>query len=53
VWPRPALLASTATPAKFIDVSIAPDAETAEKQVAEDHKVREALRDQLEAIPEK
>jgi hypothetical protein len=42
VWPRPALLANTATPAKFIDVSIAPDAETAEKQVAEDHKVREA-----------
>jgi hypothetical protein len=42
-WP----VTVTASPA-----STAPDAETAEKPVAEDHKVREALRDQLEAVPE-
>ena len=40
VWPRPALLASTATPARFVDVNIAPDVETAEKQVAEEHGLR-------------
>lgn len=38
------------TPAKFIDFSIAPDAETAEKQVAEEHKISDTLRDRLVAI---
>ncbi len=42
----------TATPAKFIDFSIAPNAETAEKQVAEEHKISETLRDRLVAIRE-
>lgn len=42
----------TSTPAKFIDFSIAPDAETAERQVAEEHKISETLRDRLVAIRE-
>ena len=37
------------TPAKFIDFAMAPDAATAEKQVAEEHKISEALRDRLVA----
>jgi hypothetical protein len=44
VWPRPRLLASAATPARFIDFSIAPDAETAEKQVAEAHDISDSPR---------
>ena len=42
----------TATPAKFVDFTLAPDAETAEKQVAEAHEIREDLRDRLVAIKE-
>jgi len=42
----------TGTPARFVDFSIAPDAETAEKQVAEEHKISETLRDRLVAIRE-
>jgi hypothetical protein len=41
----------TKTPAKFIDFTLAPDAETAEKQVAEAHDISE-LRDRLVAIRE-
>jgi hypothetical protein len=52
VWPRPRLLASTATPARFIDFSIAPDAETAEKQVAEAHDISDSPRDRLVSIRE-
>ena len=40
------------TPAKFIGFALAPDAETAEKQVAEEHKISETLRDRLVAIRE-
>ena len=40
------------TPAKFIDFVEAPDAATAEKQVAEAHRIPEALRDRLIAIRE-
>ena len=40
------------TPAKFIDFAYAPDAATAEKQVAEEHEISEALRDRLVAIRE-
>ncbi len=40
------------TPAKFIDFVEAPDAETAEKQVAKEHKISETLRDRLVAIRE-
>jgi hypothetical protein len=40
------------TPAKFIDYTLAPDAETAEKQVAEAHDIRKDLRDRLVAIRE-
>jgi hypothetical protein len=42
----------TATPAKFVDFTLAPDAETAERQVAEAHAIREDLRDRLVAIRE-
>jgi hypothetical protein len=42
----------TATPAKFVDFTLAPDAETAEKQVAEAHDIRDDLRDRLVAIRE-
>jgi hypothetical protein len=41
------------TPAKFIDFALAPDAETAEKQVAEEHKISDTLRDRLIAIRDK
>jgi hypothetical protein len=40
----------TKTPAKFIDFAYAPDAETAEKQVAEEHEISETLRHRLVAI---
>lgn len=40
------------TPAEFIDYALAPDAATAEKQVAEEHDIREDLRDCLVAIRE-
>jgi hypothetical protein len=40
------------TPAKFIDYALAPDAATAEKQVAEAHDIREDLRDRFVAIRE-
>jgi hypothetical protein len=42
----------TATPAKFIDFTMAPDAETAEEQVAEAHDISETLRERLVAIRE-
>jgi len=40
----------TATPAKFIDFTMAPDAETAEEQVAEAHDISDTLRNRLVAI---
>jgi hypothetical protein len=40
------------TPAKFVDFTLAPDAETAERQVAEAHEIRKDLRDRLVAIRE-
>ena len=40
----------TKTPAKFIGFALAPDAETAEKQVAEEYEISETLRDRLVAI---
>ena len=40
----------TKTPARFIDFAYAPDADTAEKQVAEEHEISEALRNKLVAI---
>jgi hypothetical protein len=42
----------TATPAKFIDFPMAPDAETAEEQVAEAHDISDDLRPRLIAIRE-
>ena len=42
----------TATPAKFIDCTLAPDAATAERQVAEAHEIPDTLRDRLLAIRE-
>jgi hypothetical protein len=42
----------TATPAKFIDYTLAPDAETAAAQVAEAHDISDTLRDRLVAIRE-
>ena len=42
----------TKTPAKFVDFTMAPDAATAEKQVAEAHDISESLRDRLVAIRE-
>jgi hypothetical protein len=42
----------TKTPAKFVDFTLAPDAETAEKQVAEAHNISDVLRDRLVAIRE-
>jgi len=42
----------TATPAKFIDFTLAPDAATAEPQVAEAHEIPDTLRDRLLAIRE-
>jgi hypothetical protein len=43
----------TKTPAKFIDFTRAPDAATAEKQVAEEYEIPDTLRDRLVAIREK
>jgi hypothetical protein len=40
------------TPGMFIDFAYAPDAETAEKQVAEEYEISETLRDRLVAIRE-
>ncbi len=40
------------TPAKFIDFTLAPDAETAERQVTEEHEISDALRDRLVATRE-
>ena len=40
------------SPAKFVDFTLAPDAATAERQVAEEHKISETLRDRLVAIRE-
>ena len=40
----------TSTPARFVDFTLAPDAETAERQVAEAHDIRGELRDRLVAI---
>jgi hypothetical protein len=42
----------TATPAKFIDFTMAPDAETAEEQVAEAHDISDELRPRLVAVRE-
>jgi hypothetical protein len=42
----------TKTPAKFVDFTLAPTAEEAERQVAEAHDIREDLRDRLVAIRE-
>jgi hypothetical protein len=42
----------TATPAKFIDFTMAPDAETAEEQVAEAHQISDAMRGRLVAVRE-
>jgi hypothetical protein len=42
----------TATPAKFVDFTLAPDAATAERQVAEAHEISDTLRDRLVAIRE-
>jgi len=40
----------TATPAKFIDFTMAPDAETAEEQVAETYDIGDVLGHRLMAI---
>jgi hypothetical protein len=40
----------TKTPARFIDFAYAPDAETAEKQVAKEDEISDLLRDRLVAI---
>jgi hypothetical protein len=45
-------LADTKTPAKFVDFTMAPDAETAEEQVAEAHDISDTLRNRLVAIRE-
>jgi hypothetical protein len=37
-------------PAKFIDFATAPDGETAEKHVAEEHEISDRLRNRLVAI---
>ena len=42
----------TATPAKFIDFTMAPDAETAEEQVAQAYDIDATLRHRLVAIRE-
>jgi hypothetical protein len=42
----------TATPAKFVDFTMAPDAETAEEQVAEAHDISVELRSRLVAVRE-
>jgi hypothetical protein len=40
----------TKTPAKFIDFAYAPDAATAEKQVAEQYDIADTLRNRVVAI---
>jgi hypothetical protein len=40
------------TPAKFVDFTLAPDAATAEEQVAEAHEIPETVRGRLVAIRE-
>jgi hypothetical protein len=40
------------TPAKFVDFTLARDAETTEKQVAEEHQISDTLRDRLVALRE-
>ena len=40
----------TKTPAKFIDFAYDPDAETAERKVAEEHEISDTLRNRLVAI---
>jgi hypothetical protein len=42
----------TKTPAKFVDFTLAPDAATAERQVAEAHDISATLRNRLVAIRE-
>jgi hypothetical protein len=42
----------TKTPAKFIDFTRAPDAATAEKQIAEEYDIEETMRHRLVAIRE-
>jgi hypothetical protein len=42
----------TSTPAKFVDFTMAPDAETAEEQVAEAHEISDELRPRLIAVRE-
>jgi hypothetical protein len=42
----------TKTPAKFVGSTYAPDAETAEKQVAEEYEISGTLRHKLIAIPD-
>ena len=42
----------TKTPARFIDFTYAPDAETAEKQVAKEHEISETLRGRLVVVRE-
>jgi hypothetical protein len=42
----------TKTPAKFIDFVEAPDAATAEKQVAKEHEIPDTLRDRIVAVRE-
>jgi hypothetical protein len=42
----------TVTPAKFVDFTMAPDAETAEDQVAQAHDISGTLRNRLVAIRE-
>jgi len=39
-------------PAKFIDFAYAPDAATAERQVAEEYEIGETLRHKLAAVRE-
>jgi hypothetical protein len=39
-------------PARFIDFTLAANAETAERQVPEEHRISETLRDRLVAIRE-
>ena len=50
--PRWRVSTITATPAKFIDWTMAPDATTAERQVAGAYDIDEALRDRVVAIRE-
>jgi hypothetical protein len=42
----------TSTPARFVDFTLAPDQQTAEKQVAEAQQIRKEPRNKLIAMPE-